>query len=59
MTNPFRPPASDFVFPSPLIYVPRSERNRRRRPRWPGIILAFILGLAFGWLLRDGGAIIP
>ena len=59
MTHPFRPRASAFVFPAPFIDVPRVERNRRRRPRWPGILVAFLIGLAVGWLLRGGGAMLP
>ena len=57
--NIHRPRASDFVFPSPFIDVPRNTRNRSRRPCWPGILLAFLLGLVIGWLLRGGGAFLP
>lgn len=34
-------------------------RHNRQRHRWPMIILAFLLGLLAGWVLRDGGAWLP
>ena len=33
--------------------------NRRRRRRWPALVLFFLLGLLAGWVLRDGGAWLP
>ena len=54
-----RPRASEFVFLSPFLDEPPKRHNRRRRPCWPGILLAFLLGLVIGWLLRGGGAFLP
>ena len=31
-------------------------RVNRRRPRWPMIVLSFLLGLLVGWAIRGGGA---
>ena len=33
--------------------------RKRRRRRWPMIVLWFILGLLAGWVLRGGGAWLP
>jgi hypothetical protein len=53
----------------PSIYQPTAFRrlpiqcypwhHKRRRRRWPMIVLWFILGLLVGWVLRGGGAVLP
>ena len=47
------------VFPAPFIDDPRRNKKPPHHPGRITVVLAFILGLALGWVLRGGGALLP
>ena len=52
MTHPIYPQSAHRRFPIQGVHA---SQNRRRR-HWPMIVLAFLIGLLAGWMLRGGGA---